>query len=205
MKANDLIEQFSLKKATPGGGSAAALGGSLGASLCSMVSALTFEKVSKIDIKNRMLELGESSQKIMVELSECVDSDTMAFNSIILANRLPSDTKKLEKIKNIEVEKANKLSVEVPFKIASLSLENLKIAKILALDGYKPSISDVSVASELSLAGFKGAMANVLINLPNIKDQKFINKKKDQLDKMVNQSEALIDFINIESAKIIDG
>ena len=205
MNANDLIEEFSLKKATPGGGSASALGGSLGASLCSMVSALTFEKASNIDIKNKMLELGENSQKIMVELSECVDNDAMAFNSIILANRLPSDTKELEKIKNIEVEKANKLSVEVPFKIASLSLESLKIAKILALDGYKPSISDVSVASELSLAGFKGAMANVLINLPNIKDQKFINKKKDQLNKMINQSEALINFINNESTKIIDG
>ena len=205
MNTNDLIQEFSLKSATPGGGSASALAGSLGASLCSMVSALTFEKALKADIKDKMLELGDSSQKIMVELSECVDNDTMAFNSIILANRLPSDSNKLEEIKKIEIEKANKLSVEVPFKIASLSLENLKIAKILAINGYKPSISDINVASELSLAGLKGAVANILINLPNIEDQKFVTKKKNQANKMIIQSEALINFINIESTKIADG
>ena len=80
-----------------GGGSVSAFSGSLGAALSSMVAALTHEKKGMFDSKPLMDEIGEEAQNLKDQLAHLVSEDTLAFNKVLDANRVPaiSDEEKL--------------------------------------------------------------------------------------------------------------
>ena len=91
------LDELSSNKPAPGGGSAAALAGSIGAALCSMVAALSHEKKDMISNRPLMEDLGLKAQNLKDHLALLVAKDTRAFNKIIEANRLTVKHKKRSK------------------------------------------------------------------------------------------------------------
>ena len=94
-----------------------------------------------------------------------------------------------------EIEK-NKYSAEIPMCVAKHCRDLLKIAKLLSLDGYVPSLCDVNVASELLMSGIKGAISNVKVNIPNINDNLFSQKLETETNNIMTESELLMSEIN---------
>jgi glutamate formiminotransferase/formiminotetrahydrofolate cyclodeaminase len=83
------VDEVSSNTPVPGGGSASALAGSLGAALAAMVANLSVGRSSDDE------ELGEMSQRAQATkqaLAEIVDEDARAFNRVMDAIRLPRTT-----------------------------------------------------------------------------------------------------------------
>ena len=196
MKVSNLLDEFSRKSIAPGGGSASAIAGAFGASLCSMVAAISFEKYKSDKLKTKMLKIGNESQKLMKILSFYVDEDSNAFKKTIKVSKLPEENEELKKIKFNEIAEANKYSAEIPLCVAKNCRDLLKIAKFLSLEGYVPSLCDVNVASELLMSGIKGAVSNVKVNIPNIKDKLYIERLETEIKHIIKESELLLFEIN---------
>ncbi len=195
MKVSDFIDEVSRESPAPGGGSIAALAGSLGASLTSMVSNLTANKRGSEAVDAILNEAAEKAQEIKFKLAAAIDADTNAFNAYMEARRLPSKTQE-EKKKKFEAEqKGLKQAVMVPLNTAKQSLEALKVAQVVVQYGNPNSITDVGVGALMAYNGVKGGIFNVLINLGQIKDSDFVDEMRQTCEKLEKEAIQLKDKI----------
>ena len=69
----------------------------------------------------------------------------------------------------------------VPLSTARYCLKALDICRIVAEKGMINSVSDAGVAALMATAGMKAAILNVKINLPYIKDGKFVKEIEEEI------------------------
>jgi glutamate formiminotransferase / formiminotetrahydrofolate cyclodeaminase len=174
------VNEVSSDSMAPGGGSVAALAGSIGAGLATMVANLTAGKKSMFDRFEEMGTLADRGQEVKDALLRAVDEDTEAFNRIIAASRLPKKSDDEKAARAAAIEAANQYATTVPLRTAELCLEALKLAKGAAGRGNPSSITDAGVAALMARAGFEGALLNVKINLPGVKDEAFQHDVKQR-------------------------
>ena len=170
LSGKDLMDLISDSSPAPGGGSVSAIAGSLGAALVSMVASLTHEKKDYIGSRKKMNEIGLAAQDLKARLIYLVEEDTQAFNSILVANRLPDKTSEQKEYKEKKVFQANKYAIEIPLETANLSLEVIKLSVDLIEYGNPNSVTDAEVASEVGLAGVRGGCMNVMINISGLEN-----------------------------------
>jgi formiminotetrahydrofolate cyclodeaminase len=161
-------EQLASKSPAPGGGSAAALSGTMGSALLIMVTNLTIGKKAYMDVSLRMTELREKLEALRAQLTESIDDDTAAFNRYRAANKLPERDEAERAAKETELRAATLEAVHVPECTMRLCLEALQMAPEIAEKGNVNTVSDAGTGAEMLLAGLEGAAANVLINLPGL-------------------------------------
>ncbi|MDX9957774.1 MAG: glutamate formimidoyltransferase, partial [Spirochaetia bacterium] len=89
MKAGAFVDEVSSESPAPGGGSVAALAGSLAAALAAMVANLTVGKKGYENAWDSMSELAVQAQDVKARLARAVDEDTQAFNAVMAAMKLP--------------------------------------------------------------------------------------------------------------------
>lgn len=176
----EFVESVASKAPAPGGGSVAALVGSLGSALTAMVGNLTKGKkaYNELDEKHRE-ELDSSfneAMKLIERLNELVDEDTKSFNGVMDAFKMPKDTVEQKANRSKAIQEATKEALEVPLETAKRCLEVLKLQKVLALYGNPNAITDVGVGALLGYAGLEGALFNVKINLSGLKDEQYVEK-----------------------------
>lgn len=163
----ELLDELASESPAPGGGSISALSGALAAGLVSMVCRLTIGKKKYAKVQKEIKEILEISEKLRKELTELVDKDTEAYNGVVKAYKSS---------RKPDIEKALKHATEVPLETAQKSKKVLELAKRVAKIGNKNALSDAKVAKLLAHAGIKGAILNIKINLPLIKDKRFRKK-----------------------------
>ncbi len=173
MKVTDFVDEVSRESPAPGGGSIAALAGALGASLSSMVSNLTANKRGSEKVDDILNDASIKCQVIKIALVKAVDDDTNAFNAYMDARRLPNKTDDDKKARENAMQKGLKQAVHVPLNTAKLSFQAIEIAEAVAKNGNPNSITDVGVGAQSAYTGVLGGIYNVLINLKDIKDDKF--------------------------------
>ncbi len=76
----------------PGGGSAAALAGSLGAALSAMVSALTLGRKKYADVQELAQEGFERASALKEDFLTAMEKDTVVFNSFSAAMAMPKES-----------------------------------------------------------------------------------------------------------------
>ncbi len=203
MKLTDFVDEVSRETPAPGGGSIAALAGALGAALSSMVSNLTANKRGSDPEIDRLLnEAADKSQEIKNKLVQAIDDDTNAFNDYMAARRLPNKTAEEKKAREEAMQKGLKQAVRVPLNTALLSYDAIEIAEIVAKNGNPNSITDVGVGAQSAYTGVLGGIYNVLINLKDIKDQKFVDEIKktcaELKEKAQNKLNEILSFVENE-------
>jgi glutamate formiminotransferase/formiminotetrahydrofolate cyclodeaminase len=176
LNLREFANELSMDSPAPGGGSTAALCGALSSSLSSMVSNLTVGKKDYESVQDEVKRIAVKAQYLKDEFLRAVDSDTMAFNKLMDAYRLPKKTDEQKKEKELAVEEALKEATQVPFGVLEKSINALELAKEIALKGNKNSLSDAGVAGLTAQTSAEGAYYNVKINLPNIQDKEFKSK-----------------------------
>jgi len=179
MKLTDFIDEVSRESPAPGGGSIAALAGALGASLSSMVSNLTANKRGSDAVDKILNDAAEECQQIKEALVKAIDEDTNAFNAYMNARRLPNKTAEEKKTREEAMQAGLKQAVMDPFSTAKHSLRAIEIAEVVAKNGNPNSITDVGVGAQSAYTGVLGGIYNVLINLKDIKDQKFVDEMRN--------------------------
>lgn len=192
LRTYQLVQEVSRETPAPGGGSIAALAGSLGAALASMVSNLTVGKKRYQEVWGELKEVAVTAQKIKDELLKAVDDDTNAFNSYLAARRLPDNTPQERRIKEQAVQNGLKEAVMVPLNTAQLSMQALKLAKRAVEIGNVNSITDAGVGAQIAFTGIRGGIYNVLVNLPQIREKKFKTEMRDICHQLETEAESLL-------------
>ncbi|HDG68580.1 MAG TPA: glutamate formimidoyltransferase, partial [candidate division Zixibacteria bacterium] len=195
METVDFVDEVSRDSPAPGGGSVAALAGSLGAALASMVANLTANKHSRGEFKDRLISIAEKAQEVKDALIRAVDEDTQAFNDYLEALRMPKGTPEERKAREEAIQAGLKKAVRVPLRTAELSMEALKLAAEIAEIGNKASVSDAGVGAQIALTGVIGGVLNVLINLKDIKDREFVEDMKRRCAELESEAKMLAERV----------
>jgi len=166
--------------ATPGGGSVAALAGALAASLAQMVSGLSSKKKSQAahaeQLSRSAAEMGSAADR----LTEAIDRDAESYNAVLAAFKLPKDSPENERRRNDAIQAATRDAAEVPMIVARNCLEIYERLGQLETISSASMHSDIQVARLMAVAGARGALANVAINLDSITDAAFVREMRKQ-------------------------
>jgi glutamate formiminotransferase/formiminotetrahydrofolate cyclodeaminase len=173
MAVDRFVDEVSSDSPAPGGGSVAALAGSLAAALSAMVANLTVGKRQYAAVWKELAGVAERAQEVKAALVRAVDEDTEAFNGVMAAMRLPKTTPEEQQARAKAVEEGYQQAARVPLETARLGLEAIELAGEVAHKGSVNSASDAGVAALVGRAGVEGAALNVLINLASVRDETF--------------------------------
>ena len=195
MTAARFLDEVSTESPAPGGGSVAALMGSLGAALATMVANLTVGKKGYEEVWAELAGMAERGQALKDRLARAVDEDTDAFNRVMEAMRLPKGTAEQQAERSRAIEAANKAAANVPLQTARLCLEAITLAATAAALGNRNSASDAGVAALASRAGVEGAALNVRINLAGISDEAFKASAASAADALEADARRLCDAV----------
>jgi formiminotetrahydrofolate cyclodeaminase len=165
---------------TPGGGSVAAVVGSLAASMVSMVANLTVGKEKYKDVEHEMKEMAAESTDLLARLERLVAADMEAFSGFMAVFKLPRDTEEQKAERTRRMQEALVAATDTPLAIAETCMRILELAGEAALKGNKGAVSDAGVAAFAAEAALNAALLNVDINAPSIKDSAYVGQATEK-------------------------
>ena len=171
-KISNFMDELASNSPTPGGGSAAALAGALGAALISMVGNLTVGKKKYEDVEEDIKKIISSSEKLRYELSQLIEEDVKVFNNFMATYKMPKETEDEKTIRAEKMQESLIKAAKVPLKTAYKCLDIMILSQEVAEKGNINVISDAGVAVLMAEAALESAILNVKINLRMIKDEK---------------------------------
>ncbi len=182
----DFLDETSIDSPVPGGGSVAALMGSLGCALGSMVANLTVGKKGYKGVSEEMKTVAAATQKLKDAFLKAVDDDSKAFDDVMEAFKLPKKTETESRYRDEMIEKATRGAVDVPMSVLKWCDESLDFIDTVAKKGNENSISDAGVAALAVRAGAASAALNVLINLPGLSDASYVKTTRKEASDLCN-------------------
>ncbi|MDH4334783.1 MAG: cyclodeaminase/cyclohydrolase family protein [Chloroflexota bacterium] len=162
----DLADRLASHDPVPGGGSAAAIAGALGAALVSMVVELTVGRPEYSEHGAALREIGAGAVERQAVLLELAEADATAYGSVVTARRMPKQTDPERESRSAALRDAMVQAAAVPLRTAIVASEVLELAERVAPIGNGNAVSDAGVAAQLAAAAVRGALLNVRINLP---------------------------------------
>ena len=177
---SDLLAAFRSSDPTPGGGSAAALSGAVGASLLAMVAGFAKPQADSDDDVARLQQAGTRCVDLALQLERLIDRDAEAYDLVVGAYHLPKATDEEKAARTAAIQAALKAATEAPLEVMRLCREALTFAPVVGSLGNANASSDVKVAGGLLRAGLDGARANVEINLGSVKDASYVQRVRDE-------------------------
>lgn len=176
---------------TPGGGTAAAVAGAMGASLAEMVSALTLSKDKYAASHEAVRPIAEAAQLARSEFVNLAREDSDAYDAVVAARRLPKETEEHKATRAHRLAVANQNAAEVPMRTARAAVRLLAALPELAEKGNPNAASDVGAAALLLDACVEGALLNVGINLSGIEDAAFVAEMQRETAVLQGESQRL--------------
>ena len=180
----DFLDETSIDSPVPGGGSVAALMGSLACALGSMVANLTVGKKGYKGVSDEMKTVAAATQKLKDAFLKAVDDDSKAFDDVMEAFKLPKKTETESGYRDEMIERATKGAVDVPMSVLKWCDESLDFIETVAKKGNENSISDAGVAALAVRAGAASAALNVLINLPGLSDASYVKTTRKEASEL---------------------
>jgi glutamate formiminotransferase/formiminotetrahydrofolate cyclodeaminase len=188
---NSFLEAVAKGTPSPGGGSASAHAGALGAALVAMVGRLTMGKKKYADVESQMWEMIEQAESLRGALTHDVQEDSAAFEAYLAAVRLPKDTPEQQLARAEMLEKATLHTIHVPLGVAQKAIAVLRLAIQAARQGNVNTISDAASGAALARAAFTGSSLNVRINCPNLSDQQAAREFIEEINQLDTQAKTL--------------
>ena len=180
----------------PGGGSCAALYGSIGAALTAMVGGLTQGRKKYAEYAEHAAEVEKKGNELKTRLLDVMDRDTEAFNVVSAAEKAA---------RSAAIQEGLKGCTKTPMEMMELIDETLTLAQSLLGRFNDTSASDLGVAFLSLKAGIQGAWLNVLINVGSLKDQEFAAESRAKGEALLAHALPLADECYAEIVKLIEG
>lgn len=177
---NNFLDELSSNKPTPGGGSVAALVGSLGDGLMNMVCNFTKNKEKYKDVEEDVYNSLQEIEKYMSRLNQLVEEDIKAYGIVSRAYKMPKGTQEEIEKRNKSIVIATYEAIMPPLNVMECCYQSVLLLKKIYNKFNINLISDFGVAAKLFMAAFDGAYLNVLINAKSIDKA----KSKEILDKV---------------------
>ena len=182
------VDELSSDSPAPGGGSVAALCGSLAAGLAGMVANLTVGRKGQEDVWEEMIHLAGEAQAQKDFYLRAVDEDTEAFNAVMSAIRMKAESDEEKKQKSDAMWDANRGATLVPLSVLERTLQTLSLARKVADKGNPNSLSDAGVAGLAALTAAEGAYYNVLINLGGMDKNDWTDSTRTQAQDLITRA-----------------
>jgi len=197
-EGTSFLDEVAAATAAPGGGSAAAYAGALGAALTTMVAGLTLGKKKYIAVEAEMQAIRIQAEELRKELTNAVEDDSAAFEAVMGAFKLPKDTEDQQKGRQAAIKIATLNAARVPLHTVAGSVKVLELAGRCARDGNLNAISDAMSGAAMARAALTAAGYNVRINLNSLDDKsagekmlkelRELEKKADKIEKEIRKT-----------------
>jgi glutamate formiminotransferase/formiminotetrahydrofolate cyclodeaminase len=165
------IEQLAAPTATPGGGSASAAAGAMAAALALMVAGMSRGKKAYQQHERELSDAIAKLNQLREELKASIDLDAASYSEVMKAYK---DAKTAtQDLSERMISDALKNATRVPLGIAQKAEQVRQLVESLKPITSKNMWSDLAVASSLAQTAITGGLANVEINLQELKDEVF--------------------------------
>jgi formiminotetrahydrofolate cyclodeaminase len=169
---------------TPGGGSAAALAGAMGASLLAMVAGLPKSRAATEADAQRLRAAGERATALAEELTALIDRDSAAYDLVLAAYKKPKGTDEEKAARSAAIQEGMRAAIAAPLEVLRACAAAAALGPVVGELGLSSASSDVQVGLELLRAGLRGAKLNVEINLESVKDAGYAATVRDELERL---------------------
>lgn len=191
----DYLDRLASGDPTPGGGSAAALAGSLAAALVSMVCNLTAGREKFAGVEQEVVAVRAEADAIRARLTNAIQADADAYGAVMSAYRLPRATDAERAQRSAARQAALHVAARVPMEIAEGCAEVLVLCDRAAGRTNPNAASDVTVAALLAGAAIEGGIANVQINVPLIEDPAYADELRARISAVRDIRDRLHDHV----------
>ena len=171
------IEQLAAPTAAPGGGSAAAATAGMAAALGTMVAGMSRGKKAYLQHERELSDALARLAELREQFKASIDADAESFNEVMAAFKKTKEHPEAQG----EVEAATKKATLIPLVVAERAREARQIIESLRPITNPRMASDLTVGVALANAAIAGALANVEINLGDIKDEAFLADVKQRV------------------------
>jgi methenyltetrahydrofolate cyclohydrolase len=195
-------ERLASDEPVPGGGSASAVAGALGASLLAMVARLSGGRPKYepyVATHQRALQVAERARPRLLELA---DQDAAAYARLAAAFKLPKETDDQQRARTEAVRTAAHAASEVPLAMVRECALVLSQAESMSGRSNLNAASDLEVAARLCAAAARGAAANVLVNLPHVGDQRYVGASTAEIEHLLQGVERDVSQIAQRVARV---
>ena len=194
MTVNSFVDTLASDAPAPGGGSAAALSGAVGAGLTAMVACLTQGRKKYAEFAEFAAQVEKKGQELKARLLDVMDRDTDAFNLVSAAFAMPKDTDEQKAARSAAIQEGLKACTKTPMECMELCDEAITLSTEFLEGGFNlSSASDLGVAFLNLKSGMQGAWLNVLINIGSIKDESFVNAYREKGEALLRRALPLAD------------
>lgn len=183
------LDALASKSPTPGGGSAAAIMGAMGAALVSMVCNLTIGKKNYEQVGADMAIALEQAEALRARLVDLVRADIEVFDLVMAAYRLPKETESEKDARSRRIQDALKAATRVPLDCAEACAEVIRLCQTVAEKGNRNVITDAGVGVMAAYAALRSADLNVHVNVGVIKDDVFVADSLQRLERITEGME----------------
>jgi methenyltetrahydrofolate cyclohydrolase len=195
LTVDQFISLLASAEPVPGGGSAAAVAGSLGGALVAMVASLSAGRPKFAEHEFLLTDAKATGEALADHLLTLADEDAAAFAGFRVAMKMPRDTEDEMAARTNALQTAARAATEAPFRTVQACLQVALTAESMAGRSNKNASSDLEVAGLMAVAAARSAAANVFINLPSMGDD-------DAAQDMLVRTGAMVDDIERLSSRI---
>jgi formiminotetrahydrofolate cyclodeaminase len=154
-----LLEDFSSPTPTPGGGSASALSGAIGASLLAMGAGMTKTRTGSAEERTA---LDDARTRLL------------AYDLVMAAYKRPKATDEEKAGRKAAIQAAMRQATDVPLETMRVCADALAAAVPVAEHGNPSAISDVAVGVGMLMQALQGGFYNVETNLGSVADPQVV-------------------------------
>lgn len=190
---DSFLDDLAASTPAPGGGSAAAYVGAMGAALTAMVARLTLGKKKYAQVEPQMQAALTQAEILRAELTRAVEEDAAAFEAIMSAYQLPKDTPEQQSTRAAAIEAATLQAAQVPLENARRAVRVAELAEQTAALGNSNAITDAASAVAMARAALTAAGYNVRVNIASLTDRSAgepLLAELDALEDRMSQVEA---------------
>jgi len=177
----------------PGGGSAAALAGAMGAALVAMTARLTLGRPRYAPVAEEMQEVQARALAWREDLLKLAEDDAQAYSAVAQARHMPKDSDDEKEKRALAEQQALMQAAEVPLKVAEACVEVLNLAVSAVSRGNRNAASDAAVGALLAHAGLRGAALNVCVNLQGLTSDDFCECSCSRLGELLDSGEKALE------------
>jgi glutamate formiminotransferase/formiminotetrahydrofolate cyclodeaminase len=194
-------DDLSADSPVPGGGSAAAYAGAMGAALAAMVARIAIKK----ELSDELQSFIEETDNLRSDFLRLVDDDSAAYARVAEALKLPRRTEEEKKARQERMQAALLAASRVPLEVAETARRLLDACERGVARASPMTASDIGVGALMAETALRGAALNVMINLASVKDAAQVKVLSEHLDRAIDGSDEqrrrITDFVESRIAR----
>ena len=195
LKTAEFVDLLASDAPAPGGGSAAALEGALGAALTAMVCSLTVGKKKYAEFEETAKAAQAKAIDLKARFVDVMDRDTEAFNVVSAAFGMPKATDEEKAARSAAIQKGLEGCTATPFEMMELAVEALELTASILGKSNDSAASDLGVSALSLRSAIQGAWLNVLINIGSLKNKELAEDYRAKGEALLAKALPLADQI----------